>query len=424
MVVAFALVVVLGPSNDSAAATVARDRTVTDMPDDISGPQVHLLYVVASDGADRQLDTNGALSSSVALWQGWLRGQTGGRGMRLDTYRGELDITFLALGDVFRGPNTFAALRSAGFNDPSKVYAVILEGGAGWFTCGGAWPPFAVTLMRGTPPGTPCTTAVFPSGGAQPGYFEFGMLHEIVHVLGFVPSCAPHYTAMRGGLHVTDSRYDLMYLGLPEPWGIYEPGRMRLDEGHDDYFMAGVPGCPDFSNSPYLESLYPISVSVSGPGAVTSTPSGIDCPGSCAGKFVGSVTLTATPRTGAAFLGWTGACSGIAACVLTGEASVGASFAVTSHARTLTLRIRGQRATGALSVVDGYESCRTAAPVMLERRGTRGWSTVRSARTNGAGLFAVPIPKVRATYRARAPQTTAESARCLKALSRAVTSPG
>ena len=51
----------LSASNDSAATAQARTRTVTDMPDDFTGPQVHFLYIVPSDGADGQLDTNGGM---------------------------------------------------------------------------------------------------------------------------------------------------------------------------------------------------------------------------------------------------------------------------------------------------------------------------------------------------------------------------
>jgi hypothetical protein len=381
---------------------------------------VHVLYVVPSDGFDRQRDTNGVISDSVASWQAWLRGQTDGRGLRLDTYHGELDITFLHLVGVFEGTRSLDVIRAAGFNDPTKIYAVYLDGGAGWPGCGAAWSPFAVLFLRGTPPGTPCISS--PLGRNPPGYFEFAMLHEIVHVLGFVPGCAPHYTPMRGP-HVSDSRFDLMYTGT-EPIGTNEPGRMRLDVGRDDYYMANVPGCPDLSNSPYLESAYPISVTVSGPGTVTSSPAGIDCPGSCTGKFGGSVTLTATPSAGALFKGWTGACSGTGTCVVTSEGSVTASFSAASHRRTLTLRVRAQRATGVLEVVDGYEQCRTSAPVIVERRGKQGWSIIRRVRTDGAGRFAVSIPTGRATYRASAPETTANGERCVKAVSRTAAASG
>jgi uncharacterized repeat protein (TIGR02543 family) len=74
-----------------------------------------------------------------------------------------------------------------------------------------------------------------------------------------------------------------------------------------------------------------LSVSVSGSGAVNSTPSGINCGSSCSAPFaVGSrVTLTATPATGFTFTGWSGACTGAAACsvTLSASANVSAAFA-------------------------------------------------------------------------------------------------
>ena len=150
--------------------------------------------------------------------------------------------------------------------------------------------------------------------------------------------------------------------------------------------------------------------------------SGIDCPAACTGMFQGWVTLTATPSAGAAFRGWTGACTGTATCVVTGEGSASASFSAASHRRTLTLRVRAQRATGALGVVDGYQQCRVRAPVVVERRGKQGWSIIRRTRTDRAGLFTISIPTGRATYRARAPETTANGERCVKAVSRTVAS--
>jgi uncharacterized repeat protein (TIGR02543 family) len=79
-----------------------------------------------------------------------------------------------------------------------------------------------------------------------------------------------------------------------------------------------------------------LSVAVTGSGTVTSTPSGINCTSNCSAPFaVGSnVTLTAAPATGFTFSGWSGACTGTAACTVTlsASSSVSAAFASASVA--------------------------------------------------------------------------------------------
>lgn len=257
---ALASMVAVAAALSAPTTREASPRSTLDRPDDARGPQIHVVYAVPSDGADHGLDTDGTLEATVHSWNEWLASQTGGEGgLRLDTSRGGLDVTF------FRDPHSDAEieaqgpfvrdllerdLHKAGLNAPEKVYAVYYDGTSSWSCGGGAWPPelpgnVAAMYLHGIPSSpTPCDRNAFVPGGA-PGYLEFGMLHEIMHTLGFVAACASRQ--VRAG-HVPEPVNDLMY-GGDAPWQL----PAVLDSGHDDYFQTGRTDCPDFARSPYLE---------------------------------------------------------------------------------------------------------------------------------------------------------------------------
>jgi hypothetical protein len=233
-------------------------RATHDRPDDLRGSQIHLVYVLPRDGTDRQLDTDGQIANSVAAFQRWMAGQTGGRDFRIDTYRGRLDISFFRLAETdsqVRSHDPYIRdlieheLEAAGMTVPGKIYGVWYDGSSSYACGGGAWPPalpgiVGALYLHGEPPGAPgCDTNPFAQQGGQPSYIDFAMAHELLHTMGFVPTCAPHQT--RGG-HVSDSPTDLLYAG-DEPW---QPS--VLDYGHDDYYDAHIPGCLDLANSPFL----------------------------------------------------------------------------------------------------------------------------------------------------------------------------
>jgi hypothetical protein len=70
-------------------------------------------------------------------------------------------------------------------------------------------------------------------------------------------------------------------------------------------------------------STFTLSVSELGPGTVTSSPAGINCPGTCSANFSQgtTVSLSETPGSGSNFLGWYGACMGNGGCSVTMNAN-------------------------------------------------------------------------------------------------------
>ena len=83
-------------------------------------------------------------------------------------------------------------------------------------------------------------------------------------------------------------------------------------------------------------AVFPLTVSLAGTGkgTVTSSPAGINCPTTCNASFTSGtvVALTATPASGSAFAGWSGACTGTGKCsvTMTSAKSVTATFNLSS----------------------------------------------------------------------------------------------
>jgi len=77
-----------------------------------------------------------------------------------------------------------------------------------------------------------------------------------------------------------------------------------------------------------------LTVTPTGNGTITSSPAGINCPGTCTAPFTQftSVTLNASPAAGQAFKGWAGACTGNGSCVIAMDqpTDVWASFGLKS----------------------------------------------------------------------------------------------
>jgi hypothetical protein len=83
-----------------------------------------------------------------------------------------------------------------------------------------------------------------------------------------------------------------------------------------------------------------VTKSGTGTGTVDTAPAGISCGSTCSATYTGgtTVSLSATPATGATFTGWSGACTGTSGCalVLDADKSATATFALPTYALTVT----------------------------------------------------------------------------------------
>ena len=226
-------------------------RATHDRRDDRSGPKIHFVYAVPGGRPelDRRRDVDRTLTNSIILLDLWFRSQKRSPRLRIDTYRGRPDITFVRLpreNFAYDRAGPDALMRDVSrviAPRPRKLYAVYYDGApveSEPGICGLGRPgrhPFALVFLAQSC-GYDYGTAA--DGGYNP--LVFVMAHEVVHELGFVSGCAPHSV---GGGHVGDSRRDLMAPRL-KPFTI-----PVLDVHGDDYYLAHN-GCSDIGRSPYL----------------------------------------------------------------------------------------------------------------------------------------------------------------------------
>jgi len=307
-----------------AAGWCGTDASPTDRPDVVTGQQIHAIWAIPSDGVDTFGTGAAKIADDFASMTTWWAGQDPTRVPRLDqaTFAAGtcLDISSVRLPDTgatFVGDPGSAFdriandLAAAGFDNQYKKYVVYYDGptidaqtcgvGGGSFDSG---PAFAMVFTRDClgPP------SVFTDSVAA---------HELLHGLGAVPTGAPHECPPPHQAHVCDAANDVMnWLNPGTPLA-----QQVLDVGHDDYY--GHPGTwQDIQDSLWLHRLdlpqFPLAVALSGSGSVASDLPGLDCETSCTTQWDQGETPTLLPRPAAKsrFVGWRGACSGIASCRL------------------------------------------------------------------------------------------------------------
>jgi hypothetical protein len=239
------------------------EYSTMDRPDDIEGYQIHFVYALPNGGTDDFLDVNGRIALSAQALNLWLEGKTAAR-LRYDTYQGDLDISFMQLEYSAEQISDLGTrvlqlmeyeIKTRGFDTSNKLYVIYYDGffvtNEGY--CGlAAFPPegagvTATLLLRGYSPRHDLVCPrQFTQSADYTGYFEMTILHELLHLMGMVPACAPN---SHDG-HVSDNSQDLLYHQYD---GSYSPLYTYLDYRNDDYFGHANPDCPDFARSVFLD---------------------------------------------------------------------------------------------------------------------------------------------------------------------------
>jgi subtilase family serine protease len=103
---------------------------------------------------------------------------------------------------------------------------------------------------------------------------------------------------------------------------------------------GGLDSSPAVVSITVNPNTFDLTVEIVGTGTVSSNPAGIDCPGTActaAFSFGSTVTLTATGVSGTELSGWSGACSGTGACVVSVDAAKSVTATFSANGRDLVV---------------------------------------------------------------------------------------
>jgi hypothetical protein len=165
---------------------------------------------------------------------------------------------------------------------------------------------------------------------------------------------------------------------------------------------SGTDGCTVTMNAAtsvsatFTQNSFALSVSLSGGGAVGSSPPGINCGSTCSASYLSNtvVSLTETPASGFAFSGWGGACNGVGTCIVTMSAaqSVLATFTP------------GNPPTPSL-----FAAVLPASRSAVVNNTVTAFATIINTGPNATGCAIAPIgdPALNFTYQTTNPQTNA-----------------
>jgi hypothetical protein len=186
-----------------SASAIVKTRSIVDRPDEISGFQVHLVYVVAKGSRDSGWDTNGKIESWVIEANNWLNKQVD-RKLIFDTFAGDPDITFMqskytraelcrkVCKTLDKLEEEYIAQQISYNNSKSIIF--VLDENLDKSSCGWAESPGVVSLIHLGDPG--CSSSSRERYGIS--WPAASLLHELFHTFGIGHQCFDNTDLMIG----------------------------------------------------------------------------------------------------------------------------------------------------------------------------------------------------------------------------------
>jgi hypothetical protein len=211
----FLMMTVLATNPASAATTV---RSLVDRTDDVTGYQVHLVYVVPNGSSDVGVDINGQIDVWVKEGNAWLNGKVG-HSLQFDTFQGTADVTFLAskyrVAELcYDTCDTLSKLKNEYVTanptfDDSKTLLFMLNEKLDPTSCG--WANYASNLALTHNFGDTTDGCNSPNTKAKTGLNgpAKSIIHELIHTFGIHHVCMDSSDLMIGTpeCKIEDSTY-------------------------------------------------------------------------------------------------------------------------------------------------------------------------------------------------------------------------
>ena len=226
-------------------------RSLADRPDVGNDFQVHIIYGLASDSKDNEMDINGELEKIVKhvneeIYNITKKSSKSGIGQKFKfdmTKDGKLDVTFVRFncseknmkrktGGDWSGKCKLSKynywsnfLKLNGFNNPKKIYVNFSDINSNTYAFSAGYPYVNIwKKVKGKKVEKKRMPTLF--------------LHEIAHSMGAVFKCSPN---VENG-HIKGENNDLMNSN----------SNNVLDKKNDDYYDHEISDCPDLIDSVYF----------------------------------------------------------------------------------------------------------------------------------------------------------------------------